>query len=111
MDIPLLLEPFLAGTGEHLQAEIAGVLAGSPAERAGLQRGDVIGAVRGRQVRCRVEAFRTVERFGRPVLDLARPGVPGGRTGQVLIVKKQRRASGLVMNCDLDWETVGRVAG
>ena len=68
MRIPLLLEPFLAGAGEQLQAEIAGVMDGSPAERAGLQRGDVIRAVRGRQVRCRVDAFRTVERFGRPVL-------------------------------------------
>ena len=110
MYTPLLLEPFLAGAGERLQAEVAGVLAGSPAERAGLQRGDVIGAVRGRQVRCRVEAFRTVERFGRTVLDVARTGSPGDRTAPGCIVKKRGEASGLVMNYDLDWETVDRVA-
>jgi hypothetical protein len=111
MRIPLLLEPFLAEAGEQLQAEVAGVLAGSPAERAGLRRGDVIGAVRGRQVHCRVEAFRLVERFGRPALKVEGPGLSGGRAGQVLIAKKQHRASGLVMNCDLDWEMVDRVAG
>ena len=72
MRIPLLLEPFLAGAGEQLQAEIAGVMDGSPAERAGLQRGDVIRAVHGRQVHCRVDAFRMVERFGRPTLDIMR---------------------------------------
>ena len=110
MYTPLLLEPFLAGAGERLQAEVAGVLAGSPAERAGLQRGDVIGAVRGRQVRCRVEAFRTVERFGRTVLDVARTRPPGDRTAPGCIVKKRGEASGLVMNYDLDWETVDRVA-
>jgi pyruvate-formate lyase-activating enzyme len=111
MRIPLLLEPFLVEAGEQLQAEVAGVLAGSPAEQAGLQRGDVIGAVRGKKVHCRVEAFRAVERFGRPVLDLARPVLPGGGTEQALVIKKQRRASGLVMYCDLDWEMVDRVAG
>jgi NifB/MoaA-like Fe-S oxidoreductase len=111
MRAPLLLEPFLAGAGEQLQAEIAGVLAGSPAERAGLERGDVIGAVSGRQVRCRVEAFRTVERFGCSTLALTRSGLPGDRTEPVLIVKKRGLVSGLVMNCDLDWELVDRVAG
>ncbi|MGD0621548.1 MAG: radical SAM protein [Thermacetogeniaceae bacterium] len=111
MRIPLLLEPFLADAGERLQAEVAGVIAGSAAARAGLQRGEVIRAVHGRQVRCRVGAFRTVERFGRPVLDVARPGLPGDGTEPVLIVKKRRRASGLVMNCDLDWTLVDRVAG
>ncbi len=109
--IPLLLEPFLGGTGEHLQAEVAGVLAGSPVELAGLQGGDVIRAVHGRQVRCRVEAFRTVERLGRPVLDVERPGLTSAGTEPRRIVKKRGEASGLVMNYDLDWEMVGRVAG
>jgi pyruvate-formate lyase-activating enzyme len=110
MQIPLLLEPFLAGAGEQLRAEIAGVLDGSPAKQAGLKRGDVIGSVNGREARCRVEAFRTVERLGRSILDLTRSGPPGDRTEPALIVKERHQVSGLVMNYDLDWEMVDRVA-
>lgn len=110
MRIPLLLEPSLFGAGEHLQAEIAGVMNGSPAAQAGLQRGDVIAAVHGKQVRCRVDAFRMVERFARPVLDMAKPGLPNDRTEPSSIIKQRRSAPGLVMNYDLDWSLVGKAA-
>jgi hypothetical protein len=122
MTIPLLLEPFLAGGGASLQAMIAGVLAGSPADRADLQRGDVIGDVHGRRVRCRVDAFQSVERFGRPVLNVKKPDWQGdgrgrGQTGDETrgaanpcLIKRRRRASGLVMNYDLDWGLVEKVA-
>lgn len=107
MRVPLLLEPFLAGAGE-LQADIAGVMAGSGAALAGLQGGDVITAVQGRPVRCRVDAWRRAERFARPVLTVSRPGSPGGAAEQCTIIKKWHAASGMVMNYDLDWELVAR---
>jgi pyruvate-formate lyase-activating enzyme len=109
MRIPVLLEPFLAGAGQQLQAGVAGVMDGSPADQAGLQRGDVIRAVGGRQVRCRVDAFHKVERFGRPVLDVERPSSRfENRISQFQLQKQRGGVSGLVMNYDLDWRLVDR---
>jgi hypothetical protein len=74
LQAPLILEPFLAGGGERLQAEIAGVVPGSPLARAGLQRGEVVGSVRGLQVYSRVDAFSKIRKFRNPVLELVKPG-------------------------------------
>ncbi len=102
---PLLLEPPPIEAGESLKAEIAGVIAGSPAAWAGLQAGDTITAVCGRPVRCRTEAFRLAERFAHPVLDVVRPGLLTA-SNSCSIFKKRSGRSGLVMHYDLDWNLV-----
>ncbi|MGD0152496.1 MAG: DUF512 domain-containing protein [Thermacetogeniaceae bacterium] len=107
--IPLLLEPPPLSAGECLKAEIAGVIAGSPAARAGLQRGDTIAAVYGRPVRCRTEAFRLAERFAHPVLDIVRPGLLAANES-LTVFKRRSDRSGLVMHHDLDWNLVENAA-
>ncbi|MDN5344469.1 MAG: hypothetical protein PWQ18_580 [Clostridia bacterium] len=79
-DIPLLLEPpFLP----NLIPVIEGVIPGTPAAAVGLQRGDLVLEVDGRQPRCRVEAYRLASVPGRRRLLIGRrqrPG-PGGYAG------------------------------
>jgi len=82
-----------------LEAVVAGVLADSPARAAGLQRGDVIKAVNGREVGSRVEAFRLVLKAADPVVTVRRENGP---PRELLIRKKRHERSGLVMDYDLD---------
>jgi len=58
-----------------LEAEVSGVIPGSPAARAGLTRGDVIKTVRGRPVHARVEAFRLLQAARCPALEIERRGL------------------------------------
>jgi pyruvate-formate lyase-activating enzyme len=53
--MPLSLEPPQLG---DLEARVTGILAGTPAERAGLRAGDVVTAVEGTRPFSRVDAFR-----------------------------------------------------
>ncbi|CEP67613.1 Aldolase-type TIM barrel [Moorella glycerini] len=61
-DVPLLLEPPCLN---NLTPVVEGVIPGTPASRAGLQKGDIILAVDGQKPRSRVEAYRLINRPGR----------------------------------------------
>jgi hypothetical protein len=91
--IPVMLEPFRV---VDLAARLEGVIAGSPAASVGLRRGDVITAVDGSPVICRVDAFHRVWRRNNPRLELA------GKRDAVVVEKKAGATSGLVMGYDLD---------
>lgn len=95
---------------DGLEAVVAGVLADSPARAAGLQMGDVIMAVNGREVGSRVEAFRRVLKAADPVVTVRREN---GLPRELLIRKKRHERSGLVMDYDLEpglVEDMARVA-
>ena len=92
---PVTCEPPLL---EGLEAEVAGVIAASPAELAGIRTGDIIETVNGSRVHTRVQAFRKITRSGSPLLGLRREGYPL----TVQVQKKPGQRSGLVLDYDLD---------
>jgi uncharacterized protein YndB with AHSA1/START domain len=57
-------DPLLEGIPEGLGARISAVLAGGPAERAGLERGDVVITVAGQPVRGRQDVVRHIQATG-----------------------------------------------
>lgn len=91
--VPVMMEPFRV---TDLAARLEGVIQGSPAARVGLRRGDVITAVDGSPVICRVDAFRRVWQGNNPKLELA------GVRDPVVVEKEAGTTSGLVMGYDLD---------
>jgi len=97
---PLILEPFLGEHWRDLRARIAGVIPGSPAESAGIRRGDIIKSVNGKPVKSRVDAFKRVYKSVHPCLELE------GREFPVSFWKEKNDGAGIVMNYDLDWELV-----
>ena len=107
--MPLSLEPPQLG---DLEARVTGILAGTPAERAGLRAGDVVTAVEGTRPFSRVDAFRRCQDGlrcrGRCRVRLARLGeaevlltADDGRTGGPLGPAGRSRP-GLVMDRDCD---------
>jgi len=92
---PLTCEPPLL---EGLEPEIAGVIAASPADLAGIRAGDIIEAVNGCGVHTRVQAFRKITGTGPARLELRRKGHPFS----VVVQKKPGQKSGLVLDYDLD---------
>ncbi len=60
-DFSLLIYPEPAPV-EDLRAKIMGVISASPAEKAGLQRGDIIKEIKGKKPFSRVEAFKLVKK-------------------------------------------------
>lgn len=116
VSMPVTLEPPLV---TNLAAEVAGVMTGSPAARAGVGSGDVISAVDGEEVVSRVGAFHAVlaalRRRGTCRLTLACGGpatCSGGRAGgaspralTLELTPEEREAGarpGLVMDRDFD---------
>ncbi len=99
-NIPLLLEPFLWEDWRGLQARVAGVIPGSPAESAGIRRGDIIKSVNGNPVKSRVDAFKRVYKSVHPCLERE------GREFPVSFWKEKHDGAGIVMNYDLDWVLV-----
>ncbi|MEW6662328.1 MAG: radical SAM protein [Bacillota bacterium] len=91
--VPVMLEPFRV---VDLAARLEGVIEGSPAARVGLRQGDVITAIDGSPVICRVDAFRRALRGNNPRLQLA------GMKDSVVVEKEAGTTSGLVMGYDLD---------
>ncbi|MBO8169251.1 MAG: DUF512 domain-containing protein [Thermoanaerobacteraceae bacterium] len=67
--VPVLVEPPPVA---DLQAEVAGILRDSPAEKAGLKRGDKIVAVGGKTVFSRVDAYRRLTDVANPEVTFER---------------------------------------
>lgn len=95
LSAPLTVEPPLLA---DLVPVVAGVIRNSPAERAGLRRGDIIEDVNGRRPRSRVEAFRIIARAAHPRLTCRR----GEDCGQLGMAKDGNASSGLVFHYDID---------
>ncbi|MFZ5650211.1 MAG: DUF512 domain-containing protein [Bacillota bacterium] len=93
--VPVTLEPPLI---EDLKARVTGVVAGSPAFRAGIAPGDVIVSVDGKTVFSRVDAFKAVLAGKNPGLEIS------GQQGKkfISIIKDRNESSGLVMDFDID---------
>lgn len=92
---PLSCEPPVI---HDLQPLVAGVIAGSPAARAGIRAGDIIVNINNRAALTRVHAFNQVLTAAFPEISLLRRG----KLINVKIPKKLNERSGLVMDYDLD---------
>ncbi|MDD4238901.1 MAG: DUF512 domain-containing protein [Desulfotomaculaceae bacterium] len=104
INIPITFEPPCIGS---LEAEVAGVIAGSPAAGAGLQPGDVITAVNGSRVSTRVQAFRKILKAANPDVTVTR----GSERSIAFVIRKGRsERSGLVMDYDLDPKLIDDMA-
>lgn len=101
--VPLTCEPPLL---DGLEPEVAGVMAGSPAEEAGVRSGDVIETVDGLSAGTRVQAFRAVLQAASPELRLRR----GEKLLSLRIAKGPGERSGLVMDYDLDPSLIADLA-
>ncbi|HBV96115.1 MAG: hypothetical protein JL50_05755 [Peptococcaceae bacterium BICA1-7] len=93
--VPVTLEPPQI---KNLRASVSGVVAGSPAQKAGLRPGDHIEKVNGSRVKSRVDAFRKVLEGESPALDLTR----SGNNYSVKVIKERGESSGLVFDYDVD---------
>ncbi|MGB9662446.1 MAG: DUF512 domain-containing protein [Moorellaceae bacterium] len=98
---PLLLEPPYL---RDLTPVVAGVLTGSPAEAAGMKRGDIILSVDGEAPRSRVEAFNLISRAGRRRLKIRRlpPSSEREIVEEVTLDLLPGQKSGLVWEWDCD---------
>lgn len=107
LQVPVTVEP---GLIKDLNAEVNGVIQGSPAAAAGLAKKDLIIRVDGKECFSRVETFRRVQSCGPVVLDIVR----NGEEFSLTIDKLPTQSSGLVMEYDIDpdeLKALGRVAG
>ena len=105
INIPIITEPPIIGS---LEAEVAGVIAGSPAARAGLKPGDVITEVNGSRVNSRVQAFERIRKAANPEVAVKR----GDEPPIAFCIRKGRgERSGLVMHYDLDPGLIDDMAG
>jgi len=98
-DVPILIEPPQL---TDLNPVVAGVMAGTPASRAGISQGDIIRGVNGSTPWSRVDAFRLVQQAANPVLELERQG----RLWTVTLAKGKGETSGLVVEYDLHPQVV-----
>ncbi|MBF7083146.1 DUF512 domain-containing protein [Desulfallas sp. Bu1-1] len=101
--VPVTMEPPLIN---DLRSEVAGVIKGSPAHRAGVRQGDIIRAVNGAAPFSRVHAYQLTRNTADPQLTITSSGAV---TKTVLLRKKARESSGLVMEYDIDPSTVRQI--
>jgi len=102
---PVLLEPPRL---VDLDARLEGVIPGSPADRAGLRRGDVIRAVGGEEVFCRFDAHVSASEAGPVEIEVDRPGV--GRL-RITLDKRAEERPGFVVHYDLNPLRLHHAAG
>ena len=100
--VPITLEPPLI---KNLRAFVSGVVAGSPARKAGLSPGDIIEKVNGSPIKSRVDAFRKVLEGESPTLEVTR----SGKNFSVKVIKKKGGSSGLVFDYDVDPGTIREI--
>lgn len=91
---PLLMEPIHL---DDLRAEVVGVIAATPASRAGVARGDVVLAINAGAVQSRTDAFWLAYELADPEILLERQGVVLVRK----LSKAARSSSGLTFYGDL----------
>ena len=92
---PVLLEP---SCPSDLTPVASGVLGGSPAQRAGVRRGDVFEMIDGKKPRCRVEAWRWLLPAGSVSAEIRRDGV----TRTVAWDSPTEGGAGVTMEYDFD---------
>ena len=92
--VPIILEP---APVDDLTAVIEGVIANSPADEAGLKRGDKILTIEGREVESRVDAFNKLLDYAEPELLVMRQG----QQKKFKLMKKEGIKAGAVLHYDL----------
>jgi len=102
LTMPVTLDPPLI---VDLNAEVAGIIKGSPAQKSGILPGDVIISVDGKNVLSRVDAFQKVLAAENPQLEVSRVG----SRKTFVIVKSRDQSSGLVFDYDLDPSVVADI--
>ncbi len=113
---PIIPEPPLK---KDLRATVEGVIRSSPANRAGIVRGDVISRINGEDVFTGVEAFFKIRDTADPLVAILRgPSEPTRSVSEknnslpwreVCIAKKAGEPSGLVIYYDLSREDIEKV--
>ncbi len=100
--IPLLAEPPLV---TDLDPTVEGIIAGTPAAKAGLAAGDRIISVQKREPLSRVDCYDQLVKGENPAVVFSR----GGRAREAIIEKKAGERPGAAFSYDLDPKQVGRV--
>lgn len=100
--IPVTLDPPVI---RNLNAEVTGVMLETPAQRAGMEVGDIILNIDGQVVGSRVEAFKKVLALQNPSIEILRQG----QKKTIEIVKKVGSPSGLVFDYDIDPATIKEI--
>ena len=100
--VPVTVEPPVI---KNLKAVVTGIISGTPADKAGLLRHDIILSVDGTRCFSRVHAFNRVRKGGPVKVEIQR----NGHTFEAGIKIKQGQASGIVMDYDIAPETLAAV--
>ncbi|MBM7624050.1 DUF512 domain-containing protein [Sporohalobacter salinus] len=95
--VPITVEPPLI---KELTPSLQGVIADSPADKAGLQLGDEILEVDNKKVHTRVEAFYQLLRAKNPIIKYRH----AGRKKEQKMNKLADEASGVVVDYDISWQ-------
>ncbi|MDO9535635.1 MAG: PDZ domain-containing protein [Bacillota bacterium] len=107
---PVVLEPPLK---KDLLARVEGVIRSSPAEHAGLKKGDIITTVDGKKVISGVEAFFQIQKALDPLLEVRRSEKDAenflDKSITIKLSKKGGEPSGVVFSYDLEADSVSRV--
>jgi len=100
--VPITVEPPVI---KNLKAVVTGIISGSPADKAGLLRDDILLSVDGTRCFSRVHAFNRIREGGPVQVEIQR----NGHTFGADIKKKRGQASGIVMDYDIAPETAAAV--
>ena len=96
---PVTLEPPLK---KKIEVRVEGVIRGSPAWQAAIQREDILQRIDGVPARTAAEAFFRIQKSANPLIDLQRAGAEGAYSVSCRVEKEQGEGSGVVLNRDLD---------
>jgi hypothetical protein len=99
---PVLLEP---SRPSDLTPVVSGVVGGSPAQQAGVRRGDVFETIGGKKPRCRVEAWQWLLPPGPVSAEIQRDGV----TRAVTWDNRTEGEAGVTMEYDFDPARIDRL--